>query len=32
MKSNMKFRAFRLALAVSSLLIVVEALGAARRF
>ena len=32
MKSNMKFRALRLAFAVSSLLIVVEALGAARRF
>ncbi len=32
MKSNVKFRLYRLAFAASSLLIVIEALGAARRF
>jgi hypothetical protein len=32
MKHNMKFRAYKLAFAVSSLLIVIEALGAGRRF
>ena len=32
MKNNLKFRAYRLAFAASSLLIVIESLGAARRF
>ena len=32
MKDKMKFRAYKLAFAVSSLLIIVEALGAGRRF
>jgi hypothetical protein len=32
MKSTAKFHAFKLALAVSSILVFVEALGASRRF
>ena len=32
MKENVKFRMYKLAFAVSSLLIVIEALGAGRRF